>query len=344
MTDPKRRRDELLRGRAASFALVAIENIGREFPNAVYHLMREPGDFPGRPKDIHPAFYGSYDFHSCVEMHWMLVRLLRVAADSVPEAEIRAALDEHFTEKALGGEAENFRGGRTGRPYAWGWVLTLAHELADWDDPDARRWAVNLRPLAEAVCGTYLRWLPKATYPVRQGAHENTAFSLSRALPFARLRADAGEPLLLLAIKDAALRWYADDADYPGAWEPSGADFLSPALTEAELMASLWPQDEFVPWFDRFLPGVLGGEPAALFTPAFVSDDGDGQIAHLHGLNLSRAWGWNRVADSLPEGDPRIPVLRATAAEHAEPELDNCSGSDYLVEHWLACYAVLYLS
>jgi hypothetical protein len=149
---------------------------------------------------------------------------------------------------------------------------------------------------------------------------------------------------LLAAIADAAHRWFDADVDYPGAWEPSGADFLSAALAEAELQACLLPAAEFGAWFDRFLPGIANREPAALFTPATVSDDSDGQIAHLRGLNLSRAWCWLRLADQLPPGDPRTPLMREAAERHAEPEFDQVSGSDYMVEHWLACYAVLYLT
>jgi hypothetical protein len=275
-------------------------------------------------------------------MHWLLVRLLRVAPDAVPADEIRAVLDEHLTAAAIATEAATigtYGGGS--RPYGWSWALTLTHELATWDDPDAARWAASMRPLAELFTTKFQAWLPKATYPVRQGAHFNDAFGLQRSLAYARSRPDTG---LLDTITDTALRWFGRDVDYPGDWEPDGADFLSPALCEAVLMADLLPAGEFRPWFDRFLPGITDGKPGSLLTPAIVSDDRDSQIAHLHGLNLSRAWCWRRLAESLPAGDPRVPVMLATASAHAEPELDHASGTDYMVEHWLACYAVLYLS
>ncbi|MGW4486411.1 DUF2891 domain-containing protein [Amycolatopsis sp. NPDC004368] len=330
-----------LNSRAGEFSAVALRTIKTEFPSDIRTTMRFPGDFPNRPRDLYPAFHGCYDWHSCVEMHWLLVRLLRTTPDAIPAGDITAALDEHLTAEALAGEAESFRThGSRARPYGWGWALMLHHEIATWDDPAARSWAANLEPLSEAVTEAFLRWLPNQIYPVRTGAHNNSAFGLSRALPYARSRAEAGDGKLLAAIGDAAERWFSSDADYPGQWEPSGADFLSAALTEAELQAALLQPAEFVAWFDRFLPDL----PDALLTPATTSDDSDGQLAHLHGLNLSRAWCWLRLADSLPAQDPRVPLMRAAAETHATPELDHVSGSDYLVEHWPACYAVLYLT
>ncbi|MFF4598909.1 DUF2891 domain-containing protein [Amycolatopsis sp. NPDC001319] len=332
------RREKQLLARAAEYSAAAVRNVRKEFPNDIRSTMRFPGDFPNRPRELYPAFYGCFDWHSCVEMHWLLVRLLRATPRAVPTDDIRTVLNEHLTADALQGEAETFRtNGSRARPYGWGWALMLHHEIATWDDPDARTWAANLAPLSAAVTDAFLGWLPKQTYPVRTGAHNNSAFGLSRALPYARSHDD---PALLTAIQDAATRWFGTDTDYPAAWEPSGADFLSAALTEAELQASLLPADEFTAWFDRFLPEL----PDALLTPATVSDDSDGQLAHLRGLNLSRAWCWLRVADRLPAADPRKPLLTRAAEAHADPELDHVSGSDYMVEHWLACYAVLYLT
>jgi hypothetical protein len=340
----------LLEASAAAYARLALDNIGREFPSDVHHTMTGPGDFPARPRDRSPVFFGSFDWHSCVEMHWLLVRLLRTAGDLVPAGPIRAALDAQFTPAGLEAEAGFMArpddGGRQ-RPYGWGWALALIDEtsrLDEPDDPDGRRWAAAMRPLGDALTARFLDWLPKATYPVRHGVHANSALGLSRALPYARRRTAGGDPGLASAITEAATRWFGDDADYPGSWEPSGQDFLSPALTEAELMAQVLPAGQFRPWLDRFLPGIAAGEPAALFTPAVVSDSSDGWIAHLHGLNLSRAWCWRRIAEALPGGDPRIPVAEAAAARHADASLPHVAGDHYMVEHWLAAYAVLLLS
>ena len=343
MADPISSR-ALLLPRAADFADVAVRNIRREFPNLVMSVMRHPGDFPHRPKDRYPAFYGSFDWHSCVEMHWTLARLLRAVPDVLPEARIRAVLEESLTAQALAGEAAKLHDGGRFPPYAWGWALSLAEELAGWDDPDARRWSANFAPLADSIEEAMCRWLPKRVYPNRIGLHQNTAFSLSRALPYARRRAADDAPALLDAIAGAVQRWYAADRDYPGAWEPNDSDFLSGALVEAELLTALWPAAQSIPWLDAFLPGLARGEPAALFTPVIVGDDSDGWIAHLRGLNLSRAWCWRTLAERLPAQDPRVPVMLAAAGAHAEPELDHVDGSDYMVEHWLVCFAVLYLT
>jgi hypothetical protein len=335
-----------LRPELGGYARQALDNIGREFPAHVTVLLTGPGEFPARPRDRTPVFYGSLDWHSCVEMHWVLVRLLKLAGDAVPVADIRAALDGQLTEAGLRAEAEFMRAeGGFERPYGWGWALALAHELMTWPgDQDAPRWAAAMEPLAAVLTESFLGWLPKATYPVRTGLHGNTSFGLSLALPYARGLADAGRPSLAAAIGDAANRWYAADACYPAAWEPSGHDFLSPALAEAELMARLLPAGEFAPWLAAFLPGLAGGAPASLFTPAVVADSSDGPIAHLHGLNLSRAWCFRRLADTLPPGDPRIPACTAAMRRHAEASLPHVTGDDYMVTHWLAAYAVLLFS
>ncbi len=336
-----------LRPQAHDYAAQALDNIGREFPSYVTALLTGPGEFPARPRDRTPVFYGSLDWHSCVEMHWVLVRLLKTAATAVQATEIRAALDRQFTPDGLRTEAEFMRAkGSFERPYGWGWALALAHELATWPgDRDAARWAAAMEPLAEALTENFLGWLPKATYPVRTGLHANSSFGLSLALPYARARArtraDSQQPALSDVIEAAAHRWYRADTGYPAAWEPSGHDFLSPALTEAELMTRLLPADEFAPWLAAFLPGLADGEPASLFTPAIVSDSSDGQIAHLHGLNLSRAWCFRRLAETLPPGDPRIPVCAEASNRHAGASLPHVTGDDYMVTHWLAAYAVL---
>jgi Protein of unknown function (DUF2891) len=336
-----------LRAEADGYARLALDNIAREFPALVSALMTAPGQFPQRPRDRTPVFYGSFDWHSCVEMHWVLVRLLKTfPRDAVPAQEIRAALDAQFTPEGLRAEAEYAGMSGTGlRHYGWGWALTLGHELATWpDDEDARRWASAMEPLTEALTRNFLGWLPRATYPIRSGLHANSAFALSRALGHAQLLAENGRPELWHAINGAARRWYAADVGYPGAWEPSGSDFLSPALAEAELMARLLAPDEFGEWLAAFLPGLAAGEPATLFTPAVVSDSSDGQIAHLYGLNLSRAWCWRRLAETLPLGDPRVPVCTAAARTHAGASVAHVTGDHYMVTHWLAAYAVLLIS
>jgi Protein of unknown function (DUF2891) len=339
----------ILARQAAGYAEVAVANIGREFPSLLIHLMSGPEDVPPRPAERTPVFYGSLDWHSCVEMHWLLVRLLRLAGDVVPAGDIRDLLDAQFTADKLAAEASFVASadGQHERPYGWAWALALVHEIAslgDGGDAQARRWLTAIAPLADALTKGLLDWLPKATYPVRHGMHPNSAFSLSTVLPFAARQAQAGRPDLAEAIEAKALGWFAGDTDYPGGYEPSGHDFLSPALTEAELMSRLLAQPEFADWLAAFLPGIADGEPATLFTPAVVSDASDGQIAHLHGLNASRAYCWRRIAESLPDGDARIGPALAAARTHLDAALPHVVGDDYMVEHWLAVYAVLALS
>jgi hypothetical protein len=334
---------------AAAYAHVARANIGREFPSYLFHQMTGPGDFPHRPADRTPVFFGSLDWHSCVEMHWLLVRLLHlVPADAIPAREIRALLDAQFDPARLAAEAEFVASadGRSERPYGWAWALALINELAvlaavNGADAgtDSARWLAAFAPLEEALVAGFLGWLPKATYPVRHGVHPNSAFAFSLLLPYARDRA----PELAAAVTAKALGWFSADRDYPARFEPSGHDFLSPALTEAVLMSFLLGAAEFADWLAEFLPGIAGGEPASLVSPALVSDASEGQIAHLHGLNASRAWAWRQLAGRLLAGDPRVGPALAAAQVHLDAALPQVAGSDYMVEHWLVAYAVLAL-
>ena len=339
-------RRRLLEPNAEAYVRVAMANIRREYPTYVAYYIEGPG--PLRPpRELHPAFYGSVDWHSCVEMHWVLVRLLRLFPDLPVADDARTVLDERLTADALAIEAAfcadpEHRGFE--RPYGWGWALTLANELAGWDDARGARWLANMTPLTAILRGRFLEWLPDATYPLRTGLHGNSAFGLSLALAYAQREARAGRGELEHAIRDAATRWFANDRDYPAHLEPSGSDFLSPALTEAELMRSLLDEDAFVAWLDEFLPTLAIGEPASLLEPAIVSDPSDGQGAHLHGLNLSRAYCMRRIAEALPAGDPRIDVLATSSKKHADASLGAVVGSHYMVEHWLAAYAMLLLS
>jgi hypothetical protein len=222
--------------------------------------------------------------------------------------------------------------------------LLLAHDLESADDPDLRRWAANLRPFADVLVASFLEWLTPAARAVRHGEHVNSAFGVSRALPYARWRASAGDEELLRSLSDTALRWFGGDSDYPGWIEPSGTDFLSPALVEAELMGRLLPASDFASWLESFLPRLAEGEPANLFEPVAVPSSADGYTAHLHGLNLSRAWAWRRIAQRLPAGDPRADALLAAAVGHADAVLEHVPGESYTTGHWLTTYAVLMLS
>jgi hypothetical protein len=296
MSFDQKERLSILRERATDYVRVGLANIMREYPHMPYFIADGPEDYRTH-RTFHPAFYGCFDWHSCVEMHWAVVRLLRRFPEAVPEDEVRATLGALLTEENLAVEAAFFAHPNhrsLERPYGWGWLLTLQHELMTWDDPDGRRWAGAVERLAEVLTGNLIAWLPKLTYPQRTGVHPNTAFGLSRAYDYATLRADRGDRALLAAIQEAAKGWFLADVDYPAQIEPSGADFLSAALCEAELMGKVLEAEAFPGWLAAFLPGLADERPATLFRPAIVSDATDGQIGHLHGLNLSRAWASRR--------------------------------------------------
>ena len=340
------RRREILRAAASGYVDVALSNVTREFPVMPHFIATSPGPYPSH-RDLHPAFYGCFDWHSCVEMEWVVVRLVRLFPDDVPSDRARETLNGLLTPDAMASEIAFFGDPNhrsIERPYGWAWLLTLQHELEIWNDADGRRWAAAVRPLADLLSANLIAWLPGLTYPQRMGMHANTAFSLLRSLDLAERRAADGEPALLSAIRKAGLRFFEGDTGYPAEYEPSGADFLSAALSEAELMSRLLDPARFPAWLDAFLPGLAGGEPASLFTPAITGDETDGQIAHLTGLNLSRAASFVRLAEALPGGDARVPLLLDAARSHAGASLSAVTGSDYMVEHWLAAYATLLLS
>jgi hypothetical protein len=335
----------MLKANATIYSRSAIENILREYPHMPYFIATGPGPWPTH-REFHPAYFGSFDWHSCVEMHWVLVVLLRRFPEHAAAVEVRTTLNGLVTPANLLKEAEFFTNPAhksLERPYGWGWLLTLAAELRQWDDDDGRRWFAAVKPLADTLSRNFMAWLPKQTYPIRSGMHNNTAFGLLRSLDYATILADTGDPALLNAIVDAARRWYLADASYPAHYEPSGADFLSAALAEAEFMSRVVDPDVYPDWLATFLPGIAKSEPQGLFQPVISSDHSDGQIAHLEGLNLSRAASFLAIAAALPEDDERIPPLVSAAETHASASLGAVIGGDYMTEHWLSAYATLLL-
>jgi hypothetical protein len=325
---------------ASRFAALALGHVTREYPNKLDHVLRGPHDVR-TPRALHPIFYGSFDWHSCVHGYWLLCTLLRRFPQLPDAARIEALLDAHLTPANVAGELAYLDAPERAtfeRPYGWAWLLMLQAELTRHATDTGRRRAETLAPLARAFAQRFLRYLPKATYPVRAGTHANSAFALALALEYAtQCRNDS----LLGLARDKARAWFADDADCQ-AWEPSGEDFLSPALVEAECMRRVLRAPDFAAWLRRFLPRLERGEPATLFAPATVSDRTDGRIAHLDGLNLSRAWCFRSIAHALDVHDAwRAPLLSAADA-HLRASLPHVAG-DYMGEHWLATFAVLAL-
>jgi hypothetical protein len=337
-------RDFLLtRAQASTFARLALANVEREFPHKLDHVMAGPEDVAA-PRALHPAFFGSFDWHSCVHAHWLLVRLLNTQ-EAMPEAaQIRATLDAHLAPGNVQAEVAYLQRPASRafeRSYGWAWLLKLAEELDRASDADASRWARGLAPLAAAIGARCLAWLHVATYPIRHGVHANTAFALAFALDYAD-RCDAGD--LRAAVAAKARAWYLEDQDAPAAWEPSGTDFLSPSLTEAALMRRVLEPGAFAAWLSRFLPHIERRQPAALFVPVTVSDRSDPYLVHLDGLNLARAWCWRDIAAALTGADPRQAIARDAARLHLTAGLPALVSSDYVGTHWLATFAVLALT
>jgi hypothetical protein len=328
---------------ASAFAKLALKCLQREYPNKPGHVLNADADNK-TPRALHPAFYGSFDWHSSVHGHWMLVRLLRRFPDLPEKQPIRAVLTEHLTAKNLQVEADYFNQPNCRsfeRTYGWAWLLKLAEELHGWDDSEARKWSKNLKPLADTLVARYLAFLPKQTYPIRSGVHPNTAFGLMFALDYARTMEHKA---LAELIEERSRTYYAKDVDAPARWEPDGADFFSPSLMEANLMRRVLPAKEYRAWLKRYLPGSAKGEPKTLFAPATVTDRTDPQIVHLDGLNLSRAWCMRGIASALAKDDPARRVLAESAALHAEAALRHVASGDYAGEHWLASFAVYLLT
>lgn len=325
---------ELTQDIAERFAAIALGHVTREYPNKLDHVMTGPVDICG-PRDLHPIFYGSFDWHSCVHGYWMLARLKRLFPAMHYAEDIAALFAQAFTEQNVASELAYLRLPQSRgfeRPYGWAWALMLASELRR-GTPHAEMF----RSLEEEFVARFKAYLPMLTYPVRTGVHTSTAFALILGAEYA----DVAVNTELKDLKShCARKWFAKDRAAQ-AWEPGGDDFLSPTLCEAEAMHRLLPAGEFAAWFDDFLPELAMGEPATLFVPATVSDRSDGKTAHLDGVNLSRAWCMRSLAAAV--NDKRRDILLASAERHVAAALPHVAG-DYMGEHWLASFATLAMS
>jgi len=316
---------------AERFAASTLAHLGREWPNKLDHAMAGPEDVAG-PETLHPIFFGSYDWHSCVHGWWQVMRIARRFPDLPVAAEIRARADAMLTPEKVTGELAYLARPASGsfeRPYGWGWLLALHAELLLHRE---QHWAAAIEPLARAFADRFRAYLPKLTWPVRHGNHGNTAFALILAHHWAEMH-DAD---LAMLIGERASDWYAGDRACR-IWEPGGEDFLSPALCEAALMARVTPPVGFGAWLSAFLP-----DPGPLLTPAFVTDRSDGRIAHLDGLNLSRAWCWRRLAAHPATDAAFVEIAREAANAHLAASMSHLF-DDYMGEHWLATFALLAL-
>ena len=292
------------------------------------------------PRQLTPAFFGCYDWHSSVHGHWLLVRLARMFPEAPFAPAARAAVARSLTSENIVAEVRSIDGaGRTSfeRPYGLAWLLQLAAELREWDDPQAKAWATTIEPLEDAAVRRLSEWLPKLSRPVRIGEHEQTAFALGLVLDWARTARDSATAALVVA---RAREYYLQDRACPFSYEPSGQDFLSPCLGEADLMRRVLSPAEFGSWLSAFLPGIPADGSANWLLPAVVTDATDPKLGHLNGLNLSRAWMLEGIARGLSAGDTRRASLSAAAARHRDDGLRSVTGEHYEGGHWLGSFAV----
>ena len=318
---------------AERLAGIALGHVTRPYPHGLSHVLDGAEDARA-PQSLHPVFYGSFDWHSCVHGYWLLAVLLRRFPQMTAAGAIRELFDAQLVPEAIAGECAYFqRSAASGfeRPYGWAWLLALQHGLR------GTPWQPRLRPLSDLIAGRFHAFLPKSRYPVRAGAHFNTAFALTLAAPFAAAN-DAG---LLGLLRSKAAEWYGGDARCQ-AWEPSQDDFLSPALMQAVCMKRLLPGERFAPWFAAFLPELGALRPPTLFEPAVVGDRSDGKIAHLDGLNLSRAWCWRELAETKAAAGRTRAAMLGAAERHEAASIGQIAGN-FMGEHYLASFALLAL-
>lgn len=323
---------------AGRLANLALKCVHQEYPNKIAHVMMRDKD-ARPPRKLTPAFYGCYDWHSAVHGHWLLARLARTLPDSPFGARAREALARSLTAENIAEEVRYLKGeGRASfeRPYGLAWLLQLGTELREWNDPTAQQWSRALEPLELAAVERLKTWLPKLSYPVRSGEHSQSAFGLGLILDWARHRADREfEQLVTKKIEE----FYLQDRDCPIEYEPSGEDFLSPCLAEADVVRRILPSQKFAAWLGAFLPRIPLDGSAAWLQPAVVTDPADGKLAHLDGLNLSRAWMLDGIASALPSEDPRISSIRAVTNAHGSSGLASVTGAHYEGGHWLGSFA-----
>jgi hypothetical protein len=327
---------------AGKFARLALDCVHREYPNKIGHVLNNAED-ARTPSSLHPVFYGCFDWHSSVHGHWLLVRLLRtVPKEQMPpdlRNEIVSALNQSFTQAGVAEEVSYFEAENRKsyeRPYGVAWFLQLTAELREWNDPMAATWLDTLRPLETVIVAQLQSWLPKLAYAIRLGTHNQSMFAFGLILDWSRA---AGATEMEQLVKERSLAFHLGDRNCPIAYEPSGEDFLSPCLMEADLMQRLLPKIAFAEWLATFLPDIpLDGGGYWLAT-GIVNDPTDGKLVHLDGVNLSRAWNLENIAHALPEEDPRRASLLAAAKVHTEAGLANVSAEHYEGSHWLASFA-----
>lgn len=322
---------------ASHLASLPLKCIAQEFPNKTNHTSNTENDHVLLPKQLHPTFYGCFDWHSSVHGHWMLIRLLKLFPSMPEAAAIRAALNKTITKENVINEVKYFSlplSSSWERTYGWAWILKLDEELYNWNDEDGKRWQEAMQPLTNKIVELWTKFLPKQTYPNRTGVHPNTAFGLVFALDYARTEKKLE---FEKAIITSAKNIFGKDKNAPASWEPNGADFLSPSLEEADLMRRVLSPKEFTIWFNQFFTTQSLKHLTIL---PVVSDRTDLQIVHLDGLSFSRSWCMKGLAATLPANDVRKKLLLRSSVNHLGTALPHVVSGEYGGEHWLASFAV----
>lgn len=318
---------------ANRLAQLPLDCINTEFPNKLNDVLGSKDDL-GTPKQLHPAFYGCFDWHSAVHGHWSLVKLLKLFPALDNSDVIKQKLLVNISKANMQKEIEFFYGPNNKsweRTYGWAWYLKLVEELHTWDEPVARELEINLQPLADLLVERYIEFLPKLFYPIRVGEHPNTAFGMNFAWDYAIALKDENFKALL---KENAQRFYSTDKACPINYEPSGFDFLSPCLEEAALMRRMLGDKEFKKWMQSFLPQLASSNFE--FPVGKVSDRSDGKLVHLDGVNFSRAWSLAVISKGLAE----YTHLDSVAYQHINYSLPSIVGDSYEGGHWLGSFAI----
>jgi hypothetical protein len=339
MTRPSEISDGWRKAYAQVWATTILRVLGTAYPYGAAHVSLRPDDNNVEPSILHPAFQGSVDWHSSAHMQWSAIRLLTLAErDLEPETrtELIRILGERLTEENGVVEAAYLRERPSyERPYGWGWAAMLAAAARACGLPEATGWAISTGLLADAVADNLVAWMPKLAYPVRHGVHSNTAFAVALSH---EAFGELGRGDVVAAIEDNARRWFGADRDYATRWEPSGNDFLSPALCEADLMRRVTPPGEYAAWLAAFLPRLATEGDPLLEIPR-VLDRTDGHLVHLFGLALSRAWLLRMLEPHLGD-EARARVDAATQRQVAAVEREIVEG-DFMSTHWLVSFALL---
>ena len=343
MADEGSKTVPLTEDQVVAFADLALAGLTREFPNKPSNVMASKDDVLS-PQQMHPAFYGNFDWHSSVHGHWMLVRLLRLYPDNARADKIRQTLNDQLTAEKMEAEAVHFRNDTNKsfeRMYGWAWLLQLARELHTWDDADAQIWRKNIRPMEDIILERAFKYLPALSFPIRVGTHTDTGFALGMELDYART---VGNTKLEELVLKKAKAFYQADVNYPAHYEPSGHDFFSSGFNEADLMRRVLSPEDFSNWLDKFLPQLRTDRMGSMMIPVEVTDVTDGHLVHLAGLDLSRAWTMTGIAHHLPANDIRRTLLETSTLKHTVAGSKYVTSGHYEGEHWLATFAVYHLT